>query len=73
MIKKPQEIVIKNVMVEENRDNVSIIYRKRKDGTIHCTGFEIKAYGDTPNIIDFKIKEMIKNSWNRFNEPYPKD
>lgn len=55
---------IAHEMVERKKSSLTLTYRKRKSesGTFETevTGFDVKAYGDTPEEIEAQVEKLEK-------------
>lgn len=70
---KANTIVIKNISIDNDKNSITFTYRKDKDGAISVSGFDVKVYGDSANIIKSRADQLIKVGLDRMQSPYIKD
>lgn len=71
VIKLTNEIVVKNIEVLDSKSKIEFVYRKNKDGEVHCNGFEVKVSGDVKEDIQKKADKLIEYGIERIKTPIP--
>ena len=69
---RKNEITIKQIVIDESKSSMKMMYRRDKEGNIICTGFDVKAYGDTTARIKSKNDSLIRTGIERMNNPMMK-
>ncbi len=67
-----KEIIIKQIVIDESKSSMKMMYRRDKEGNIICTGFDVKAYGDGTTRIKSKNDSLIRTGIERMNNPMMK-